>query len=117
GGGDCSAPDSALWLARWKNDRPPLDPNGAPILVWFGAQDTYLQPALAQCIQDTATAEGVDSLMRYCYDATATHVGLVRADADYVNQWVAFKAGIGADPGACPPFDSGVSCLVPPVNY
>lgn len=117
GATDCSAPDAALWLARWKADRPALDPNGAPILVWFGALDTYLKPALAQCIQDTATAEGASGIMRYCYDANSTHVQLVRADADYVNQWVAFKAGIGSDPGDCPPFNSGFQCLVPPVNY
>ena len=32
-GGDCSSAASTLWLSRWKTDRPPIDKNGAPILV------------------------------------------------------------------------------------
>jgi hypothetical protein len=117
GFGTCDSAASTLWLSRWKADRPPLDPNGAPILVWFGAQDTFLYPALAQCIQDTAKAEGADALMTYCYDPTADHLSLVRVDSDYVNKWVGWKAGIGSDPGSCPAFITGKSCLMPPANY
>lgn len=117
GAGDCSSPASTLWLSRWKADRPPLDPAGAPMLVWFGALDTFLKPSLAQCVHDTATTEVGASLVRYCYDQTATHNSLVRADSDYVNKWIGFQAGIGSDPGSCPTFDSGGTCLVPPVNY
>ena len=117
GGGDCSSAASTLWLSRWKTDRPAHDPNGPPMLVWFGALDTFLKPSLAQCVQDTATAEVGTSLIRYCYDPMSTHTGLVRADSDYVNKWIGFKAGLGSDPGACPTFNSGGSCLVPPVNY
>jgi pimeloyl-ACP methyl ester carboxylesterase len=117
GGGDCSSPASTLWLSRWKADRPPIDPAGAPILVWLGALDTFLAPNLAQCVEDTVTANGANSLMTYCYDLTATHNSLVRADSDYVNEWISFKAGIGADPGSCPVFDSGSLCRQPPINY
>ena len=87
------------------------------MLIWFGASDAFVQPNLAQCVQDTITANGADSLMTYCYDPTATHASLVRADSDYVNEWIGWKAGIGADPGACPPFNSGMMCRQPPVNF
>ena len=66
---------------------------------------------------DTTTADGAAPIMTYCYDLTATHNSLVRADSDYVNEWISWKAGIGADPGACRAFNSGGICRVPPVNF
>lgn len=116
-GTDCTQGQAPTWLARWKEDRPSLDASGAPVLIFYGGMDAYVKPGFAQCARDKFMMDNTDSIISYCYDAAATHAALVRLDTDYVNKWIAFKAGIGPDPGACTPFPSGMMCTVPPNNF
>ena len=46
------AGDAPLWLSRWQEDRPALDPNGAPILIWNGGMDTFVTPGRAECARE-----------------------------------------------------------------
>ena len=39
------------------------------------------------------------------------------ANSDYVNQWIAARAGVGSDPAACAPFPTGMTCLQPPNDF
>ena len=124
-GSDCTqapstpAGDAPLWLARWKEDRPALDAMSAPVLIWYGGMDTYVKPGWAECAREKfakdLSAPGATTTIQYCYDAPAAHRDLVRdSDPDYVNQWIAARAGVGSDPAACTPFPTGMTCLTPP---
>src|SRR6185312_6740340 len=48
-GGSCTDPLSTKWKALWQNDRPALDPNGAPLLILNGGADTFVIPGRANC--------------------------------------------------------------------
>jgi hypothetical protein len=113
------AGDAPLWLSRWKEDRPALDDKSAPILIWYGGMDAYVKPGWAECARQKFTKDlssgGATTTIQFCYDGTAAHRDVIRnADADYVNQWIAARAGIGSDPTACTPFPTGMTCLTPP---
>lgn len=119
---DCTQGAAPTWKARWIEDRPALDPmSTVPILIWFGGMDTYIKPTLAQCVRDKFAMDlsgaGTTTKIQYCYDPNATHNSIVRDDTDFVNKWIAFKAGIGADPGACMDFPTGLTCKTPPNNF
>jgi pimeloyl-ACP methyl ester carboxylesterase len=124
-GSDCTmapstpAGDAPLWVSRWKEDRPALDATSAPILIWYGGMDTNVKPGWAECAREKfandLSVTGATTTIKYCYDATGGHRDLIRdSDPDYVNQWIAARAGIGVEPSGCPDFPSGMSCLVPP---
>ena len=126
-GSDCTqAPstpqgDAPLWTARWKEDRPALDPTGAPLLIWYGGMDTYIKPTWAQCARDKFTndlsAPGATTTIRYCFDPAADHGSVLNgSDPDYINAWIAAQAGIAADPGSCMDFPTGLTCEVPPTD-
>jgi pimeloyl-ACP methyl ester carboxylesterase len=113
------AGDAPLWSARWKQDRPALDPMGAPLLIWYGGMDTYIKPGWAECAREKfatdLSAPGATATIRYCYDPGADHGTLLDgSDPDYINAWIAAQAGAGADPGSCMEFPTGLTCLVPP---
>jgi pimeloyl-ACP methyl ester carboxylesterase len=115
------AGDAPLWSSRWKEDRPALDPMGAPLLVWYGGMDSYVKPGWAECAREKLardfSAPGSTTMVRYCFDAAADHGGLLNgSDPDYINAWIAAQAGAGADPGSCPAFPTGMSCLTPPTD-
>ena len=115
------AGDAPLWVSRWKEDRPALDPMGAPLLIWYGGMDSYVKPAWAQCARDKLandfSAPGATATVQYCFDAAADHAGLLNAsDPDYINAWIAAQVGAGPAPASCPPFPTGMSCLVPPAD-
>jgi pimeloyl-ACP methyl ester carboxylesterase len=116
-GNDCTQGAAPTWLARWKSDRPALDPAGAPILIWYGGLDEFVAPGFAQCARDKFATDGASSLVSICYDAGGGHRELVKRDADYVNQWIAARAGIGPEPAACPAFPDGMTCTTPPNNF
>jgi pimeloyl-ACP methyl ester carboxylesterase len=134
-GSDCTkapstpAGDAPLWLSRWQKDRPPLDAKSAPILVWYGGKDTAVRPGFAECAREKfakdVSVAGATTTIKYCFDASAGHRDLIRSvDADYVNQWIAARAGVGGEPtGACADFPSpwtdvsgttGTGCETPP---
>jgi pimeloyl-ACP methyl ester carboxylesterase len=114
--GKCDTPAAMTWLARWRGDRPALDPAGAPILIRYGGKDAYVTPDYAACARDKIMMDGASSLVTYCYDPAAGHNDIVRLDADYVNQWIAARAGVGAEPATCMPFPSDPTCPGLPAN-
>ena len=124
-GSDCTkAPstpqgDAPLWVSRWRQDRPALDAKSAPILIWYSAGDMTVKPGWAECAREKfakdIAATGATTTIKYCYDPSAGHREIIRGnDPDFVNQWIAARAGIGAEPAACPDFPTGMACLVPP---
>jgi pimeloyl-ACP methyl ester carboxylesterase len=120
-GTDCTQGTAPKWLARWQEDRPHLDPNGPPVLIWYGGQDTFVLPGFAQCAIDRISKDfgsaGASASLSVCYDATSPHRPLAHAHVDYVNQWIAARAGLGAEPAACPNFPTGLICQQPPNDY
>jgi predicted esterase len=117
------AGDAPLWLSRWKEDRPALDDQGAPILIFYGGMDTSVTPGRAQCARDKFAkdlmATTATTTVKYCYDAATDHRSTIRgANADYVNLWIAARAGIGTDPASgCSDFPTGIVCQVPPNDF
>jgi hypothetical protein len=117
--GMCTSTLSALWKTRWQDDRPPLDPNGPPLLIEYGGMDVYVTPGYAQCGRDKIAMDfgaNPTATVTYCYDDGADHNDIVRRDSDYVNAWIAARAGVGSEPAACAPFPSGETCTPLPAN-
>ena len=119
--GTCTDPLAAKWKAIWQQDRPAIDPAGAPLLIMFGGSDTFVNPGRAACGKKKLTADlasgTATTTIKYCYDDAAAHRDLVRdASADYVVKWVASQAGAGADPGTCGDLPV-LSCQPPPQDY
>ena len=107
------------WVTRWKADRPAIDPNGAPILVWAGLGDTTIAPPLAMCgfqkLDHDLFATPLGSALAannaqltICGDPTADHVGVVDADFAYVNQWIATQTLGSPAPTACTQYPSSL---------
>ena len=126
-GTDCTqapstpAGDAPLWMSRWAEDRPALDPIGAPLLIWYGGMDTYVKPGWAECAREKLARDfstpGATAQVQYCFDPAADHAGLLNgSDPDYINAWIAAQAGAGPDPGTCTPFPTGLTCLTPPTD-
>ena len=135
-GTDCTqapstpAGDAPLWLSRWTEDLPTLDDQSAPILIWFGGKDATVRPGWAECererIGKQLMSPTATTMVSYCWDPVMDHRTFPRsADMDYINQWIAARAGIGSDPAACatPPAmwtdvsgTTGTACETPPNN-
>ena len=118
-GGACTDSLSLMWKPFWVDDRPPLDPNGAPMLVVTGGMDTFDTPGRAQCGRNHFTADitGGTTTVDYCQNSMAAHRDLVRtSDVDYVLGWIANKAGIAAAPPACTATPS-TTCTPIPRDY
>lgn len=135
-GSDCTqapstpAGDAPLWVQRWQEDRPALDPQSAPIVIFYGGKDAYARPGWAQCAKQKFEKElsvsGATTTLSICWDAPAAHRDMVRdATPDYINQWIAARAGIGSDPAPCdsmpdmwtdPSGLMGTGCEQPPVD-
>jgi len=116
-GGTCTDPLAVKWKAIWGQDRPAIDPTGAPVLVMFGGIDDFVNPNRALCAKAKITADlgaGPTTTVKYCDDPAAAHRDLVRdKSADYVVKWAASLTGAGADPGACDPMPSGTCQQIP----
>lgn len=123
------AGDAPLWLSRWAEDRPALDPMGPPILVWQGGKDASDRPGFAECAREKFAKDlmsaGATTTIKSCFDGVAAHRDIIRrAPADYVNQWIAARGGVGDEPTvACdmvpspwtdPSGVSGSGCETPP---
>jgi pimeloyl-ACP methyl ester carboxylesterase len=120
-GSDCSDPLAQKWKARWVEDRPAIDPMGAPLLITFGGSDTFVPTGRANCSRNKLTKDlmvtGATTQIQYCYNSKATHRDIIRGtEVDYLNKWIAAKAGAGEDPGSCTPFPVE-QCATPPHDY
>jgi pimeloyl-ACP methyl ester carboxylesterase len=77
------------WIARYKADRPKFEGDAAkvPVLVAIGEKDTTIPIDRLKCATDNLSASKVP--VSYCVHPDADHGGIVRAEAEYVVQWVA----------------------------
>jgi hypothetical protein len=120
-GGGCTDATAMIWTARFSADRPPIDPNGPPILIYDGGMDTNFPPPRAQCMYDKINADLMSAaspttVISSCFDPEAQHFDIMRRDIDYANRWIAARAGLAAEPAPCTPFPTGQTCLTPPPN-
>jgi hypothetical protein len=81
--------------------------------------DTTVKPGWAECARERFAKDlmstSATTMVKYCYDAAAGHRDIIRGtDADFVNQWIAARGGVGSEPAACTDFPAGMMCLVPP---
>jgi pimeloyl-ACP methyl ester carboxylesterase len=122
-GPDCTQGAAPTWLARWKEDRPHLDPMGPPMLIWYAGMDTFVAPGYAECAierfaADLSGAAGATASVQVCFDGNATHQSLPRTHVEYVNHWIAARAGVETRIAApCPPFPTGMTCVTPPNDF
>lgn len=131
-GGDCAVSFSSQsctttlamkWKARWIGDRPAIDAMSAPILAVFGGMDAFVPLPRAACGRnkieaDLAAVTGATTTATFCLSSNMGHRDLIRGpDVDYVNQWIAAKAGAGTEPAACMPFPSSQVCGRPPNDF
>jgi pimeloyl-ACP methyl ester carboxylesterase len=124
GFGPCNDATATTWTTRFKADRPAIDANGPPILVWSGGKDSYFPPPYAQCSLDKLNADltaagQATTTITSCLDPNATHTGtgaIVQLDLDWGAQWLLWKAGVGAQPAACSGLAAGTKCMSPPPN-
>jgi hypothetical protein len=137
--GICLGNDASTWKSRFHDDRPSIDPNGAPLVVINGGQDDTVTPSYAACgiekIDSDLKSGGsaASTKVDFCFDPQAIHgadalpgehpeLGITRRSADWINQWVAARTLGHADPAACNPWngkgDDGkaISCPSLPPN-
>ncbi|MCU1278297.1 MAG: Triacylglycerol lipase precursor [bacterium] len=121
GFGGCTDATAMTWTARFSADRPPIDPNGPPLMIFDGGMDANFPPPRAQCMFDKLDADLMGATtpttkIATCFDPDAQHFDIMRRDVDYANQWIAARAGIGPEPTPCTPFPTGLTCQTPPPN-
>ncbi len=118
---DCTMAPSPTWMTRWQEDRPALDAQSAPIVIFYGGMDTTVKPGWAACSLNKLNKDvmGGTTMLKVCYDANAQHRDIIRgSDGDFVNQWIAARAGLGSDPTPdCMPFPSSTTCAQPFNDY
>jgi pimeloyl-ACP methyl ester carboxylesterase len=90
--GECSDPLAQTWAERFARDRPSLDPQGAPVLIWQGAQDEVVPLTIAGCAidkvrQDFSASEG-SATFKLCADPSAEHELVESNNAAHVIQWI-----------------------------
>ncbi len=90
------------WMQRFIDDWPHIagTATSIPILSLYGAQDQTITPDLAACVFNRYSSDGAN--VTGCLSPTDSHSGLVATHADYVNQWIAWKALGAAAPAPCP---------------
>jgi hypothetical protein len=120
--GDCMDATAMTWTARFSADRPPIDPQGPPILIYNGGMDANFPPPRAQCMFDKISMDMMGAVsptttISTCLDPDAQHFDIMRRDVSYANQWIAARAGIGPEPSPCTPFPTGLTCATPPPNF
>jgi hypothetical protein len=134
--GVCLGSTASTWWTRFHDDRPDVDPNGAPMVLLFGGDDTTVTPSYAQCGIDKINSDlpqGAATTATFCIDQDAIHGaevgggsdvadGITRRSADWINQWIAAQTVGAPAPAACQawtgvaPDGSTISCPSLPPN-
>ena len=102
----CDEPLAQTWSARFQEDRPALDPKGAPVLLWQGAQDTVVPLSIAGCGIDKIGADfavpQASATFKLCADANAEHELVESNNAAHVISWINSRVfGAGEPSQAC----------------
>jgi hypothetical protein len=120
GFGTCSGATADTWVARFAADRPALDANGPPVVIWTGGKDSLITPGFAECAMENLNAglgPSATTSLTSCVDANATHPSILGSQEDWGNQWIAHAVGITTTAPSCTAFQLGAnSCTVPPPN-
>jgi len=113
------------WVARYKSERPHLDAAAAkvPLLLAYGTEDKALVPVRMACAIDRLRQDKAN--LSLCIQPGASHGGIVRQRAAYVNDWIASLTLGSTPPEACPGSDKGlvddsgapVACTRLPSNH
>ncbi|MFT3925693.1 MAG: lipase family protein [Myxococcales bacterium] len=112
----CDNPLAQQWMPRFAADRPVIDAQGAPMVIWQGSLDTTVTPALAECGVAKISEElvpGESATLTTCVDPQATHASIVSLDMDWVAAWILARTTGSAEPPACSGADNLPPC--PPV--
>jgi len=132
----CTKPPADVWVKRFGADRPAVDPQGAPMLLWFGGLDTTVTAGFAKCALDRMRSDlgdAADGIIKVCADPTAVHGGFVgrsdnlsggitRRAADAADAWISARLLGTPEPEACPgeealaPDGGTLKCQTPPPN-
>jgi pimeloyl-ACP methyl ester carboxylesterase len=94
-GGACTA-TATEWLRRMDADQPALDPNGAPVLLVQGLNDTTITPQATACAQKKITADGAK--VTACTDASADHMTIPGRQAALAGAWLEARVFGAAEP-------------------
>jgi pimeloyl-ACP methyl ester carboxylesterase len=88
--GDCSTAPATTWAPRFSADRPAIAKDGPPILIWYGAKDTTISPAYAQCELDTmgTNIAGGTTTITTCSDPDAVHIAVPARNTAWVTTWI-----------------------------
>jgi hypothetical protein len=99
----CEAPPLAkTWEKRFKADRPKLDKQGAPIVLWHGAADAVLPVQFASCANEKIVNEpGGAPMFTFCGDTAADHDQILSFDLAWVTRWIDARALGAPEPEAC----------------
>jgi pimeloyl-ACP methyl ester carboxylesterase len=120
GGPACLDPLAQKWSARFAADRPTLDKEGAPVLLWQSAGDAVVRPdQLAGCavekIRQDFTLPGATATLQVCADLAldGDHESVQLHSATHVVEWIKARTQGGPEPTAdCQPETTlGLDCL------
>jgi pimeloyl-ACP methyl ester carboxylesterase len=89
----CDDPLAQTWSERFKKDRPALDPKGAPVLLWQGAEDEVVPVSIVGCgvdkiRQDFSSANNASATLELCADPSAEHELVESNNAAHAIQWI-----------------------------
>jgi len=99
----CDDPLAQTWSERFRRDRPALDPKGAPVLLWQGAQDTVVPTSIVGCGIDKIRQDFSDNAqasLKVCADPSAEHELVESNNAAHAIQWINARTQGAAEPTA-----------------
>lgn len=109
----CATEPAATWVPRFRADRPHLDPQGADIVMWQGAEDHLASTEFAQCAIDKINADfavpETTAAYTLCGDRDAAHETILSRNMSWTAQWIASRTGDAPEPAPC----AGRSELLP----
>lgn len=115
----CDHPLAQTWSQRFRQDRPALDPKGAPVLLWQGAWDPVVPVTIAGCgvdkiRQDFPDHPSTSASLKVCADPDAEHELVESNNAAHVIQWIRARAHKAEEPTYACGSESllGLDCLV-----
>jgi hypothetical protein len=112
GGEACETPLGQKWEPRFRADRPQLDPSGAPVVLWQGAQDQLITPDLAKCGVEKIQRDPSPSF-KLCGDAAADHETIESRNTAWVTKWIEARTQGAPDTLACPGEEAFQNSIVP----
>jgi pimeloyl-ACP methyl ester carboxylesterase len=119
-----ASPLAKTWEQRFVSDRPTLDRNGAPIVLWHGAADPVIPAPFAKCAVKKITRDlglnkngdpdaddsDVEKIVNspafsFCGDPYADHDQILSDNALWISQWITARALGEPEPtaGGCMP--------------